>query len=89
MHKNDVLDVSGFNESPIKNFLILNICENKNLKDFPLLKNTFEELYANDTSLTDASIINNYKNLKKLQINRNKILSVPAFKQKLLVMIQI
>jgi hypothetical protein len=34
-------------------------------------------------------MINNYKGLKKLQINRNKILSVPAFKQKLLVMIQI
>ena len=53
-----------------------------------MIKGNFNELYANQTMLTDVIRLNEYKDLKVVQLNGNSITTLPRLNHRGLTQIQ-
>jgi hypothetical protein len=53
-----------------------------------MIKGNFNELYANQTMLTDVIRLNEYKDLKVVQLNWNSITTLPKLNHRGLTQIQ-
>jgi Leucine-rich repeat (LRR) protein len=53
-----------------------------------MIKGNFNELYANQTMLTDVIRLNEYKDLKVVQLNGNSITTLPKLNHRNLTQIQ-
>lgn len=53
-----------------------------------MIKGNFNELYANQTMLTDIVRLNEYKDLKVVQLNGNSITTLPRLNHRYLTQIQ-
>ena len=53
-----------------------------------MIKGNFNELYANQTMLTDVVRLNEYKDLKVVQLNGNSITTLPRLNHRGLTQIQ-